>query len=113
MVILDSELVVTAEKGIYIINTNTMKGKMLPTPDGNNIARSICAIRNKVITGLGEFYAYQPSKGYYKIPLFVADPVERKLFTKLEFIPIHTSDTIYAINKSIQTLYKLIEKMIP
>ncbi len=107
---LDSEIIVTTEKGLFVCNTTTMKGKYYFTQDNSIIARSICVFRDHVLAGINQIYRYDAKKGFRKIPLtflFKRSPDIPEVFT---FANIATNDTIYAYNNEKGWLYKIIEK---
>jgi hypothetical protein len=107
---LDSEMVVTTEKGLFVCNTTTMKGKYYTSNNGAKMGRSICVYRGHALLGVNTFYRYDTEKGFREIPFKF--PKEFGKFKKdnFSFAPLVTNDTIYASNGELKNLiYKLVE----
>lgn len=107
---LDSEIIVTTEKGLFVCNTSTMKGRYFYTEDNSLIGRSICVFRDHILAGINNFYKYDTKKGLRKIPLIYLIKKSAEMSEKFIFANLSTSDTIYAQNNEKGWLYKIIEK---
>ena len=110
MVILDSELVVTLEKGLFVCNTATLKCKRYFTDNEAKTDRSICLFNNSVITGIKQIYKYSHTNGFTQIPVTGSQGVEFNSDSRLTLAPLNTSDTMFAFNNQSSQLFKIIER---
>lgn len=110
MLPLDSEIVVTTEKGIFVCNTETMKGRYYKTNNGSFIAKSICVFRDHALLGVKTIYRYDYKNGFREIPLIFSKNIPANAPNHFFFVPIITQDTIYGYNNETDWLFKLIER---
>ena len=110
LVSLDSEIIATTEKGIFVCNTATMKGRYYRTQDSSDIARSICIFRDHILAGTKNIYRFDSKNGFRKIPLIFSLKNSQEFSKVFTFANLSTNDTIYAFNVEHSELYKLIEK---
>jgi hypothetical protein len=107
---LDSEMVVTTQKGIFVCNTTTMKGKYYTGNNGAKMGRSICIYRGHALIGVNTFYRYDKEKGFREIPFKFPKEFGKLKQDNFSFAPLITNDTIYASNGDLKNLiYKLVE----
>ena len=108
---LDSEMVVTTEKGLFAINTTTMQGKYYSNNKGAKIGRSICVYRGHVLLGVNTFYRYDNEKGFREIPFIFPKNLKTVKQDFFSFATLNTNDTIYASNGELKNvIYKLVER---
>ncbi|MCX6207418.1 MAG: histidine kinase [Bacteroidetes bacterium] len=107
---LDSEIVVTTDKGLFVCNTTTMKGRYYHTEDSSIIARSICVYRDHILAGTNKIYRYDAKNGFKKIPLSFLIKKSKEIPEVFSFAKLTTNDTIYAYNNERTWLYKIIER---
>lgn len=110
LITLDSEIVVTTERGLFVCNTATMKGRYYKTQDSILIDRSICVFRDHVLAGINKIYRYDSKKGFRQIPIRFLIKKSPEIPEYFSFAPITTNDTIYANNHEKDWLYKMIER---
>jgi hypothetical protein len=110
MLPLGSEIVVTTEKGIFVCNTETMKGQYYKTPNDSIIARSLCIYRDHALLGVKNIFRYDNKKGLREIPIVFPKNKPTDMPDHFSFAPIITTDTIYANNAERDWLFKLIER---
>lgn len=108
---LDSEMVVTTEKGLFVINTTTMQGKYYTSSKGAKMGRSICVYRSHALLGVNTFYRYDKEKGFREIPFKFSAKFGKFMPDNFSFAPLITNDTIYASNGELKNvIYKLVER---
>lgn len=110
LLLLDSEIVVTTDRGLFVCNTATMKGRYYKTPDSSIIARSICVFRDHILAGTNKIYRYDAKNGFRKMPLTFLIKKSKEIPEVFSFASLTTNDTIYAYNNERTWLYKIIEK---
>jgi ligand-binding sensor domain-containing protein/two-component sensor histidine kinase len=107
---LDSEIVVTTVKGLFVFNTTTMQGKYYTSNNGAKMGRSICIYRGHALLGVNTFYRYDKGKGFREIPFIFPKNMGKFKLDNFNFAPLITNDTIYASNGELKNLiYKLVE----
>jgi hypothetical protein len=107
---LESEIVVTTEKGLFVCNTETMKGRYYKTNNGSIVARSLCIFKDHALIGVKTIYRYDNKKGFREIPLIFPKNKPAGMPDYFTFSPLITNDTIYANNNETGWLFKLIER---
>ncbi len=108
---LDSEMVITTEKGLFVFNTSTMKGKYYASNNGAKMGRSICVYRGHALLGVNTFYKYDKEKGFREIPFKFPKTLGNFKLDNFSFAPLVTNDTIYASNGELKNMiYKLVEQ---
>lgn len=110
LVRLDSEMVVTTEKGLFVCNTASMKGRYLYTNDSSLIARSICVFRDHILAGVKNVYRYDRIKGFRNIPIAFSEKIAADIPRVFTFSSVATKDTIFAYNNEKGWFYKMIER---
>jgi sensor histidine kinase YesM len=107
---LDSEIVVTTERGLFVCNTASMKGRYYFTQNNDLIARSMCVFRGHVLAGVNKIYRYDSKNGFRAMPIRFLIKKSPEIPEYFSFAPIATNDTIYAHNNEYGWLYKMIER---
>jgi two-component sensor histidine kinase len=108
---LDSEIVVTTEKGLFVFNTTTKLGRYFTSNKGAKMGRSICVYRDHALLGVNTFYRYDKEKGFREIPFRFPSKFGKFIPDNFNFAPLITNDTIYASNGELKNMiYKLVEQ---
>lgn len=97
MVILDNQLYITSDKGLFILNTATLKGDYLKI-DGFSRKQNSLTLTNKneILVNSDKFYLFSPSKGLRELP-FKNDTKDNNIHIKsLKILPLQ-SDTLYSV----------------
>ncbi len=110
IVSLDSEIIVTTERGLFVCNTATMKGRYYFTKDSSMIARSVCVFRDHVLAGVEKIFRYDKVKGFRNIPIVFSDNISATIPRVFTFAPVSTKDTLFAYNNENGWFYKIVER---
>jgi two-component sensor histidine kinase len=106
--ILDSELVATLDKGLFVCNTRTMQSRTYRT-NGSRTERTLAIVNHSAITGIRRAFKYSPGKGLYQIP-FIKGSIHFDQSEPPTLVPLHTKDSIYGYNNQALKHYVLLER---
>ena len=98
MVILGDELLVTSQKGLFVLNTSTFSYKYIEIKKIKNKTNSIAIFRKKALIYNGiDFFFYKGGLKLEKLK-FKSDKINSFYLNKenLQLQPLNTNDTIYA-----------------
>jgi sensor histidine kinase YesM len=109
---LANEIIINASNGIYVQNTNTLKGKYITkTIEGNTIGPtfSFCTINNQsiIIQAGKNWYLYKQGFGVANLPLINQQLLENKSVMALKSA---NGDTVYCAEIFKGILYKILYK---
>ena len=110
MVMLDSELIITSSKGLFVCNTKEMTGKYLNSASDTAYSFSLARSGNTIITfNRYSAYKYEKGKQLKKIPIAIfQDILFNNYHNGFTLAPLITKDTLYGYNND--KFYKFIEK---
>lgn len=97
MVILDNQLYITSDKGLFILNTATLKGDYLKI-DGFSRKQNSLTLTNKneILVNSDKFYLFTPLKGLKELTL-KNDTKDNNIHIKsLKILPLK-GDTLYSV----------------